>query len=380
MAASTRENAGGGTPPGAGPGTLTRLLQELASTPPGDLGRAWAKGLQPGDVLDRFEVLRELGRGGFGAVYEALDRELGRRVALKTLRPGRSRDEWADEQLRTEAQAAASLSHPGIVTLHEASTCDRGPYLVMELLRGETLEHRLGRGPLPVGRAVDVSLQVARALAHVHARGLVHRDLKPGNVFLGEDGRVKLLDLGLAHLLGRKSSTGGTPAYVAPEQWRGEEVDGRADVFAAGAVLFEALSGRRAFEVKGERSTALDPGPAPALGGKVPRGLVRLVARCLAKEARERPTAAQAAEEMLAVQRRLERPRAARKLAVLVAALVVVSAAVSMALWRRGARCQAGPDGRLAVAVADFANRTGEAESRARGAAALDPESSAARG
>jgi tetratricopeptide (TPR) repeat protein len=367
--AGTRESGPGGAPPGAGPGTLTRLLEELARAPPGEPERAWAQGLRPGDVLDRFEILRELGRGGFGAVYEALDRELGRRVALKTLRPGRSRDEWADEQLRREAHAAASLSHPGVVTLHEARTCDRGPYLVMELLRGETLEKRLSRGPLPVGQAVEVGLQAARALAHVHGHDLVHRDLKPGNVFLGEDGRVKLLDLGLAHLLGRRSSTGGTPAYVAPEQWRGEEVDGRADVFALGAVLFEAVSGRRAFEVKEERSTALDPEPPPALHGKLPRDLVRLVARCLAKDPRGRPTAAQAAEELLAVQRQLERARAVPRLAVLVAAGVLVGVAVvSAALWRRGPRApEAGPDGRLVVAVADFSNQTAEAELDALG-------------
>ncbi len=323
-----------GDPQGSGPGALSRLLDELARAPQAGPEAVWGKGLRPGEVLDRFEILRELGRGGFGAVYEALDRDLGRKVALKTLRPGRSRDEWADEQLRREAQAAASLSHPGIVTLHEACTCDRGPYLVMELLRGETLEARLSRGPLPPGEAVEVGLQVARALAHVHGHGLVHRDLKPGNVFLGEDGRVKLLDLGLAHLLGRKSSTGGTPAYVAPEQWRGEEVDGRADVFALGAVLFEMVSGRRAFEVKDERSTALDPGPALALGGKVPRGLARLVARCLSKEPAGRPTAGAAAEALLAIQRGIARPRAARRIGLLVGAGVLAAIAIAAVALR----------------------------------------------
>jgi len=360
VAAGAGEDGANPTAEEAAPGALTRLLEKLAEVPAGDMRGAWAQGLRPGDVLDRFEILVELGRGGFGAVYEALDRELGRRVALKTLRPGRVRDEWADEQLRKEAQAAARLSHPGIVTLHEACTCDRGPYLVMELLRGETLEGRLARGPLPVREAVEIALQAARALANVHAHGLVHRDLKPGNLHLGEDGRVKLLDLGLAHLLGREAATGGTPAYVAPEQWRGEAVDGRADVFALGAVTFEMVSGRRAFEVKEDRSSALDPGPAPAVGAPAPRGLARLVARCLAKDPRARPTAAQAAEELLLVQRRLERPRAARRLALLLGAgaALGVAAALVVSGWRTPAAAEAGLDGRIVVAVADFANET----------------------
>ena len=344
-------------------GDLTALLDALARSPEVEAAGAWARELRPGDVLDRFEVLRELGRGGFGAVYEALDRELGRRVALKTLRPGRARDEWADEQLRREAQAAASLSHPGIVTLYEACTCERGPYLVLELLRGETLEERLARGPMPPAEAAEIGVQASRALAHVHSKGLVHRDLKPGNVFLGEDGRVKLLDLGLAHLLGRRSSAGGTPAYVAPEQWRGEDVSGKADVFALGAVLFEMVSGTRPFEVREGRSAALDPGRAPALGAGAPRRMARLVARCLDKEPGERPTAAQVAEELLDIQRDRHRRRSQRKLVLLaasaVAAGMLIAALMVRSLWGVP---EAGPDGRIAVAVADFANWTGEPE------------------
>ena len=323
-------------------GDLTALLAALARAPEGPEPMPWAEGLRPGDVFDRFEILRELGRGGFGAVYEALDRELGRRVALKTLRPGRTRDEWSDAELRREAQAAARLSHPGIVTLHEACTCEKGPYLVLELLRGQTLEERLSRGPLPVTEAVEVGLQVARALAYVHGEGLVHRDLKPGNVHLGEDGRVKLLDLGLAHLLGRKGQSAGTPAYVAPEQWRGEVVDGKADVFSLGAVLFEALAGQRPFEVREGRTSALDGGPAPALQAKVPWRLGLLLGRCLADEPAKRPTAAQAAEELLAVQRAQERPRAVRRFGFLAAAGVAAGVALAaIYLWRAGPRAPA---------------------------------------
>lgn len=341
---------------GAAPkGALTELLEALARTP--EAPEAWAQLLRPGDVLDRFEILRELGRGAFGAVYEALDRELGRKVALKTLRPGRTRDEWSDSALRREAQAAASLSHPGVVTLFEAATCDRGPYLAMELLRGETLEARLARGPLPIPEVVEVGLQVARALAHVHGAGLAHRDLKPGNVHLGEDGRVKLLDLGLAHILGRKAAAAGTPAYAPPEQWRADAVDARADVFALGVVLHEMAAGRRPFEVREGRSTALD-GPAPALGGKAPRRLARLVGRCLAADPAARPTAAQAAEALLELQRALERPGGNRRVALVAA--VGLAAGLSLgaaALWRLQ-RVAPGPDGRIRLAVADVANET----------------------
>ena len=346
----------------ADPGTLTRLLEKLAAAPEGE-SAAWLREPRPGDVLDRFEVIRELGRGGFGVVYEALDRELGRRVALKTLRPGRARDRWSDAQVKAEAQATASLSHPGIVTLLEACTCDRGPYLVMELLTGETLEERLGRGPLPLAETLEVALQAARALAHVHAHGLVHRDVKPGNIFLGQDGRVKLLDLGLAHLLGRGLNTGGTPAYVAPEQWRGEQVDGRADVFALVAVLFELCTGRRAFEVKEERTSALDPGPAPRLVRPSSRGLALLVARCLEKDPGARPTAAQLAERLLEQQRRLERPRARRRLALLISTGLAAGVALALVAGKVLPGWHApGGAGEVVVTVADFVNQTGDPE------------------
>jgi len=350
--------------PGAEPGALTRLLEKLAEMPEGDEAAAWTEALRPGEALDQFEILRELGRGGFGAVYEALDLELGRKVAVKTLRPGRTRNDWADEQLRREAQAAAGLKHPGVVTLHAAGSCERGPYLVMELLQGETLGEKLSRGPVPVPEATEVALQVARALAHVHFHGLVHRDLKPENLHLGDDGRVKLLDLGLAHLLGGRSGAAGTPAYVAPEQWRGEVVDGRADVFALGAVLYEMVSGRRAFEVREERSAALDANTPPELSGRVPRRLKRLVARCLARDPNERPTAARAAEELLKVQQDLGRRTSTGRLALLVTAGGVLGMTLTgVAVWKHTRRAPAaGPDGRITVAVADFANETRESE------------------
>ncbi|MBI5066792.1 MAG: protein kinase [Deltaproteobacteria bacterium] len=343
-------------------GDLTALLEALAKAP--EPGGAWAEELCPGETLDRFQVLRELGRGGFGAVYEALDRELGRRVALKTLRPGRARDEWAGAAIRAEAQAAARLSHPGIVTLYEACTCEKGPYLVLELLHGETLEERLLRGPVPLAEALEIGQQTARALAYAHGEGLVHRDLKPANLHLGEDGRVKLLDLGLAHLLGGKAQSGGTPAYVAPEQWLGQPVDGKADVFSLGAVLHELLSGRRPFEVKEGRSAALDGEAAPPLAGRQPRRLAALVARCLSAKPGERPTAAQVAEELRGLQQAQARPRQLRRLALLAVAGAAAGALLAgLAIrWLSPSVPAPGPDGRIVVAVADFANETRDPE------------------
>ncbi len=301
--------AGSGLKEAEGAGTLSMLLQELARAPGGDLYLAWQQRLHPGEVVGRFEILREIGRGGFGVVYEALDRQLGRSVAFKTLRPARSGQELSADWILKEAEAVARLEHPAIVTLHEVGRCESGPYLVEELLRGQTLEGRLRGGPLPADRALAVGLELARGLAHAHGRGVLHRDLKPGNVFLTEDGRVKLLDFGLAHLLGTRGLPGaGTPAYMAPEQLRGEAVDARADVFALGATLFEVLAGKAPFEVKEGRSAALDDGPPPALLEGTPGLLAALVYRCLSRDPAKRPASGQAVvEELLAVQRALER-------------------------------------------------------------------------
>jgi serine/threonine protein kinase len=199
------------------PGPLSRLLQELAGTSGEELLEAWKNDLKPGDRVGRFEVVRELGRGSFGVVYEARDRDLGRQVALKVVRPGRVTEE--EGKVVREAEAIARLSHPNLVTLHDVGRSDRGPYLVFEFLRGKTLQERMDDGPLPVHEAVHVATEVARGLAHAHAEGVVHRDLKPSNVLVTNKGHVKILDFGMAHAFGRRRLSGGTPAYMAPEQW-----------------------------------------------------------------------------------------------------------------------------------------------------------------
>src|SRR4051812_43184918 len=177
-----------------------RFTQSITGPEPSG---TWTGQLSSGAFVGRFEILRELGRGGFGVVYEALDPELNRKVAIKVLRPLERKLELLERtRLREEAEAVAGLDHPGIVTLHDAGTCEAGPYLVFELLRGEPLDVLLARRRLDPLEALRIASEVANALAHAHQRGVLHRDLKPGNVFLTEDGRVKLLDFGLAHLLG----------------------------------------------------------------------------------------------------------------------------------------------------------------------------------
>jgi serine/threonine protein kinase len=194
-------------------GALSALLAEMVRVPPE--GSASPRSLRPGSVVGRFELVREIGRGGFGVVWDAKDRELGRAVAFKAVLAGRR--DGCEERLLSEAEAAARLAHPNSVALYDVGRTENGPYLVLEPLRGETLAKRLEHGAVPVREALRIALEVAEVLAHAHAHGVVHRDLTPGNVFLCEDGQVKVLDLGMAHAFGHRKLDGGTPAYMAPE-------------------------------------------------------------------------------------------------------------------------------------------------------------------
>jgi len=232
--------------------------------------------------MGRYELVREIGRGGFGVVWEARDRELGREVALKAVGPG-GRLDLREERLLREAEAAARLSHPNIVTLFDAGRSEQGPYLVMELLRGETLAKQIGQGPMTVRGALSIAIEVAKGLAHAHEQGVFHRDLTPGNVFLCQDGTVKVLDLGMAHAFGRRKLDGGTPSYMAPEQWREAPEDERTDVFALGVILFQMLSGATPFPNDGGRSVR-SRAPAPRLRLPSAPALEDLMARMLAKD------------------------------------------------------------------------------------------------
>ncbi|MBS2021887.1 MAG: protein kinase [Deltaproteobacteria bacterium] len=225
-----------GTLPSSDP--LRATVLGLAQAPELPVGEA----RRPGDRVGRFDLLRELGRGGFGVVFEARDAELGRHVALKLLRPARGA---AVAELKREAETAARLSHPNIVTLFDFGVHGGVPLLVLELLEGETLQARLARGPLPRAEALEVALQVARALVHAHAAGVIHRDLKPANVFACKDGRAKVLDFGLARALSALGDGGGgTPAWRAPEQEARAAEDERTDVYGLGALLHGLLTGR----------------------------------------------------------------------------------------------------------------------------------------
>jgi WD40 repeat protein len=325
---------------------LSDLLLELASAPARDPA-ALGPPLGPGTRVGRFELLREVGRGGFGVVYEARDTELGRLVAFKAMRPSRARADALEKPLREEAEAAARLNHPNVVTLHDYGIHLGTPYLILELLRGETLQQRLGRGPLPPAEALRVLFGVARGLAHAHAQGVFHRDLKPGNVFLTGDGGVKLVDFGLARLLDRASLAGGTPAYMAPEQLRGQPGDARTDVFGAAVLLFHALSGRLPFPAVDGRSTVLDPGPPPPLPLEdAPPELAALVASALSRDPAGRPQTAAALLEGLegvsrayaereAARHRAARRRRLRRAAAAVGGVALLGASAAAAIAAR---------------------------------------------
>jgi tetratricopeptide (TPR) repeat protein len=325
------------------PGALSELLREMAHAPAVPLDTGWDRHLRSGAVVGRFELLRELGRGGFGIVYEARDTELGRRVAFKALKPGTLASGHDAGWLRDEAEAIARLQHPNLVTLFDAGQGPSGPYLILELIEGETLEERLGRGPLPPAEALRIARAIAAGLAHAHAAGVVHRDLKPGNVLLGPDGGVKLLDFGLAHVFGREGIEGGTRAFMAPEQRRGaDSADPAVDVYALGVLLHLLLTG------------ALPPEGA----GRVPPAFRVPLARLLVEDPARRPAdGAEALDLLDGVARALVlRPHGLRRTLLAVAASgMVVGGIVAAALHQWAAPLQS-----LTVAVADLQNTTGD--------------------
>ena len=254
----------------------------------------------PAVVADRYQIERELGQGGMGRVYVALDRKLGRRVALKMLSGAHTPE--ALQRFELEARAAGSLNHPNVLAVYDIGASEQGPYIVSELLGGQTLRARLAGRPLPLRKALELSVQLAQGLAAAHDKGVIHRDLKPENLFVTEEGRLKVLDFGIAKLAGEKiaqtgqgpiTQTGtimGTVGYMSPEQVRGDQTDHRTDLFSFGAILHETLTGKMAFE----RPTPVETGSAilndepRALPESVPEELQKIVERCLEKDARDR--------------------------------------------------------------------------------------------
>ena len=257
--------------------------------------------LAAGSRLGPYTILSPLGAGGMGEVYRARDPRLGREVAVKVLPAAVSGDGDRLRRFEQEARAASALNHPNILTVFDTGSEDGTVYLVTELLEGETLRELLAGGALPVRKAVEIAVQIARGLAAAHEKGIVHRDLKPENLFLTRDGRVKILDFGLAKLQRSEIAeaptilTGtepgvvlGTVGYMSPEQVRGRPADHRSDLFALGAVLYEMLTGRRAFQKDSaaETMSAILREEPPALA--VPPGLDRVVRHCLEKEPHHR--------------------------------------------------------------------------------------------
>ena len=265
--------------------------------------------LASGTKLGDYEVKSLLGSGGMGEVYRARDLRLGRDVAIKVLPSFLSADSDRLRRFEQEARAAAALNHPNILAVHQMGTYEGAPYLVSELLEGETLREPIKRGRLAVRKVIDYGVQIARGLAAAHEKGIVHRDLKPENLFVTKDGRVKILDFGLAKLTQPQSSSAhsavtftegteagvvmGTVGYMAPEQVRGQTADHRADIFAFGAILYEMLAGKRAFQkpTSPETMTAIlneDPPGISQVTTNIPPALQRVVHRCLEKNPEQR--------------------------------------------------------------------------------------------
>jgi serine/threonine protein kinase len=267
--------------------------------------------IAPGTRFNHYEILSTIGAGGMGEVYRARDTRLDREVAIKVLPPDVAKDTGRLRRFEQEARAASALNHPNILTVYDIGTHDNAPFMVSELLEGCELRELLNDGALPVRRAIDYAQQITAGLAVAHEKGIVHRDLKPENLFVTKDGRVKILDFGLAKLKPQKLSQGvhseavtmkplthpgmvmGTAGYMSPEQVRGLEVDQRSDIFSFGLILYEMLSGERAFigiTVADLMSAILreEPLEFSATNEQISPALDRIVRRCLEKKPEQR--------------------------------------------------------------------------------------------
>jgi serine/threonine-protein kinase len=241
-------------------------------------------------VTERYEIKQSIGRGGMAEVFLAIDRSLQRRVALKVLSPVLVGDERAVEYFRREARSVAALNHPGIVTIYDVGVLDGRPFICMELIDGRDLDARLTEeGPLPLSTAVDMAINICSSLEYAHNRNVIHRDIKPPNIMLLNEGGYKILDFGLAKAIQveRRNQTmvAGTPEYMAPEQLAGAELDGRADLFAFGVTFYESLTNYFPFE--GALRTN-DIYPPSALVHAIPKELDQIVLRCLALDPSDR--------------------------------------------------------------------------------------------
>src|SRR5271165_3518407 len=299
----------------ARPKTRIAVLLGITSPNPATCQRTYGRisqlsmPLATGSRLGPYEIQSPLGAGGMGEVYRAHDSRLDRTVAIKILPTSFAADHERLQRFSQEARAAAALNHPNILSIFDIGDDNGTPYVVSELLEGETLRARLQKAPVPLRKAMDYALQAARGLAAAHERGIVHRDLKPENLFLTEDERVKILDFGLAKLTRPENDAGeeaptvqvntepgqimGTVGYMSPEQVRGKAADHRSDIFAFGSILYEMLSGQRAFrgETPADTMSAIlkeEPAKLSETARNVPPALERMVRHCLEKNPAQR--------------------------------------------------------------------------------------------
>ena len=368
--------------------------------------------LPPGTRLGTYEILAPIGAGGMGEVYRARDTKLDRDVAIKVLPESVAADPGTLARFEREAKAVAALSHPNILAIHDFGMHGGTAYAVMELLEGETLSAMLTAGPIPPKQAVDYALQVAKGLSAAHEKGIVHRDLKPDNLFVTKDRHVKILDFGLARRVDVISSDGettnptvtshtqpgtviGTMGYMSPEQVRGLPVDHRSDIFSFGAILYELLTGEKAFKKDTSSDTMAailrDEPPEPANSGiEISPGLDNIVRHCLEKDRDHRFQSAR--EIVFALSegssltfpsgvRFVERPPAKRpagklKAVSITAVAILLLAAAGVFLWRRSPPSTGEVAAVKRVAVLPFENlgAAGSRGDRARQLGALQED------
>jgi tetratricopeptide (TPR) repeat protein/TolB-like protein len=347
--------------------------------------------LMIGSTISHYTIIEKLGEGGMGVVYLAEDLKLGRRIALKLLPQEWTKNSQARARFLHEAQTAASLNHPNICTIHEVDESDDRVFLAMEHIDGESLSDRIARGPMKISDIIATGTGIARGLAAAHERGVVHRDIKPGNVMLTMDGRAKVLDFGLALApemtrLTRAGRTTGTVSYMSPEQSRGDPVDLRTDIWSLGVVLYEMLTGRRPFAGDHEQAVLLsiindEPSAPSGLRTGVPLELERIIAKAMAKDPADRY---QHVDDMIVDLRGVERSATSGTVATVssaapaevqqaprsrgfraAAAVAMVAVVALAAVWvytgtRRSDRGTTALPGRDVVLVAGFENHSSD--------------------